>query len=67
MWHHYTPVRMSKINSKGNNMLVVGVGKDMEKRETSCTVDGNVNLCSQTGKEYGMKFPQDVKNGTILL
>ena len=26
------------------------VGKDVEKREPSCTVDGNVNWCSPYGK-----------------
>ena len=29
------------------------VGKDLEKREPSYTIDGNVNWCSQCGKQYG--------------
>ena len=29
------------------------VGKDVEKREPSYTVGGNVNWCSHCGKQYG--------------
>ena len=31
----------------------ISIGKDVEKRETLCTVGGNVNLCSHYGKWYG--------------
>ena len=30
-----------------------GVGEDVEKKESSCTVGGNANLCSHSGKQYG--------------
>ena len=29
------------------------VGEDVEKRESSHTVGGNVNWCSHYGKQYG--------------
>ena len=32
---------------------ITSVGEDVEKREPSCTVDGNVNWCSHCGKQYG--------------
>ena len=32
---------------------ITSVGKDVEKREPSCTVGGNVNWCSHCGKQYG--------------
>ena len=31
----------------------IRVGKDVEKREPSCSVGGNVNWCSYNGKQYG--------------
>ena len=36
--HHITPVRMAVIKN-----VITNVGKDMEKREPSHTVGGNVN------------------------
>ena len=39
MRDHLTPVRMVKINKTGNN----NVGEDVDKGESSCTVDGNAN------------------------
>ena len=32
---------------------ITNVGKDVEKREPSYTVGGNVNWCSHYGKQYG--------------
>lgn len=40
-----TPVRVDKINTKKQI-----VGKDVEKKEPSWTVDGNANWCSHCGK-----------------
>ena len=45
--HHITPVRMAVIKN-----VITNVGKDMEKREPSHTVGGNVNWCSHYGKQY---------------
>ena len=36
--YHLIPVRMYIIKK-----ITISVGKDMEKRESLCTVDGNVN------------------------
>ena len=47
--YHLTPVRMAKIN----NTKTTGTGKDVEKREPSCTVGGNVNWYSHSRKQYG--------------
>ena len=49
MRYHLTPVRMGKIHKTGNN----NVGEDVEKGEPSCTVVGNVNWCSHSGKLCG--------------
>ena len=32
---------------------IKNVGKDVEKWEPLCTVGGNVNWCSHSGKQYG--------------
>ena len=37
--YHFTPVRMTVIK----NTQTVHAGEDMEKREPSCTVGGNIN------------------------
>ena len=47
--YHLTAVRMASIKSQ----RIINVGKDMEKREPSCTVGGNINGCSRYGKQYG--------------
>ena len=47
--YHLTPVRMGKINKKET----ANVGEDVEKGEPSCTVGGNVNWCSHSGKLCG--------------
>ena len=46
---HLTLVRMAVINKE----QVTSVGKDVEKREPSCTVGGIANWCSHCGKQYG--------------
>ena len=32
---------------------MTGVGEDVQKKEPVCFTDGNVNLCSHYGKQYG--------------
>ena len=39
MRYHLTPVRMAIIK----NLQTINAGEDVEKREPSCTVGGNVN------------------------
>ena len=34
-------------------IIIITVGKDVEKREPSYTVGGNVNWYSRHGKQYG--------------
>jgi len=48
MRYHLKPVRMAKIKNTRNS-----VGKDVEKKESSCTAGGNANWCSCSGKQYG--------------
>ena len=36
-----------------NREEITSVGKDIEKREPSCTVDRNVNWYSHYGEQYG--------------
>ena len=38
------------------NIQRINAGEDVEKRETSCTVSGNVNGYSHYGKQYGDSF-----------
>ena len=47
--YHFTPARW--LLSKGEE--ITSVGKDMEKWETICIVDGNVNWHSHHGNKYG--------------
>ena len=35
------------------SLQIINVGEDVEKRESSYTVGGNVNWCSHYGKQYG--------------
>ena len=49
---------------KSTAQKTTGVGKDVSKRELSCTVGGNGNWCSHSEKRK--ELPQKVKNRTIL-
>ena len=49
-WGTYLiPVRMAAIKS----LWTINAGESVEKREHSCTVDGNVNWYSHYGRQYG--------------
>ena len=50
MGYHLTLVRIAIIKE---NVKVINAGEDVEKREPSYTVGGNVNWCSHYGKQYG--------------
>ena len=39
------------------NLQTINAGEDMEKRETSCTVGGNVSWYSHCREQYGDSFP----------
>ena len=52
---------------------ITGVGKDVEKKEPSHTVGGNVNWCSHCRKQYGdyskklkMEIPYDPAIPTLV-
>ena len=49
MRYQLTLVRMAIIK----NQEITSFGKNVEKRELLCTVDGTVNWCSHHGKQYG--------------
>ena len=49
MRYHLTPIRMGKLTRQETT----NVGEDVEKGEPSCTVGGNVNWCSHSGKLCG--------------
>ena len=38
------------------NLQTTNAGEDVKKRETSCTVGGNVNWYSHYGEQYGDFF-----------
>ena len=48
MRYHLTPAKWLSLK----RTQITNVGKDVEKREPSCTVGGSVNWCSQ-GKQCG--------------
>ena len=47
--YHLTLVRVAKMNNSGTTEA----GEDVEKWEPSCTVGGNANWCSRSGKQCG--------------
>ena len=49
MKYHLTLVRIAIINKSTKT----NAGEEVEKREPSCTVDGNVNWYNHYGKLYG--------------
>ena len=49
MQYHLTWVRMAIIT----NLQTITAGVGVEKREPSCTVDGNVDWYSHYGEQYG--------------
>ena len=53
------PVRMAIIK-----IIIIIVGKDVQKLENLYTVGRNIKLCSPT--ESSMKSPQKIKNRTTI-
>ena len=49
---------------KSTTEETTGTGKDVEKKEPSCTIGGNVNWC--TTMENSMEFLQKVKNSPVI-
>ena len=48
--YHLTPLKMTVIKKTSH---ITNAGRVMEKRKHFCTVDGNLNWCSQYGIQYG--------------
>ena len=61
MRYPLTPVRMAIIKKKTKKQEITNAGKDAEKKEALCTVNGNVNWGDHYGKHYGGTY----KNYTI--
>ena len=53
MRYPLTPVRMAIIKKKTKKQEITNAGKDAEKKESLCTVNGNVNWGDHYGKHYG--------------
>ena len=47
--YHLTSLRMATIK----RTQITNVGEDVEKRDSSYTIGGNVNWFSHNGKQYG--------------
>ena len=43
----------------------IDAGEDVEKQEPTCTVGGNANWCSRSGKQCG-EVPQKIKNDPAI-
>ena len=52
--YHLTPVRMTIIKKK--NTKIANIGEDVEKREPSYAVGGNVSWCNHCGKQVSQKI-----------
>ena len=44
------------------SLQTINAGEGVEKREPSCTVDGNVNCYSHCGRQYGDSLKKQTKN-----
>ena len=51
MDYHFTAGRMAIIRKS-----TINAGKNVERRELSYTVGGNVNWCSHNGEQHGVSF-----------
>jgi len=45
-------------------IIIINVGKHVEKKEPLCTADGNVNWCSRYGNQY--EGFSKIKNRTTI-
>ena len=61
MRHHLTPVTIA-IKKKKKNLQTINPGEGTEKRETSYTVDGNVNWYSHYQGSYGGSLKKEKQN-----
>ena len=52
MRYHFIPVRLTT-GQKKKKKKIKSVDQDVEKRESSCSVGGNINWCSHHGKQHG--------------
>lgn len=56
MLYHFISSRMGKIKRQ----QITSVGKNVEKKKSSCPVGGNINWCSHSGKKYGVS-PKNIR------
>ena len=56
---HQQKQNKAKQNKQTKKQQIICVEKDVEKRETSGTIDENINLCSTM--EHTMRFSQKLK------
>ena len=49
--YYYTSVGMANVKIV---LIIISDNEEVEKRESLCTVDGNVNWYSHYGKKYGI-------------
>ena len=47
------------------NLQTINAGEGVERRESSCTVGGNVNWYSHYGEQYGGSFKKTKNRATI--
>ena len=60
-----TSLAIREMQSKTTRQEMTSVGEDVEEREPSHTVGGNVNWCTYSGKEHS-GLPQKIKNRTTI-
>ena len=56
MSYHFTSIKRAKISNTRNN----SIGRDMEKKEASCRIDGDANGAAIV--ENSMEISQKLKN-----
>ena len=62
MRYHLTSVRMVIIKTNKKKLQTINVGEDVEKKELSCTVGGNIHCYGHYGEQDGDSFKKNTGN-----
>ena len=62
MRYHLTSVRMVIIKTNKKKLQTINVGEDVEKKELSCTVGGNIHCYGHYGEQDEDTFKKNTGN-----